>query len=71
MLRQTHEDGLSSQAAALQYLGKTFRVKLNLPVWYTDAAVGELLAHVDIDVFQDGFNVLRFLEQLSGKQQGA
>ena len=43
MLRQVQSAELSSRLDILRYMGERFRVKLQLPAWYTDAQVGEYL----------------------------
>uniref|UniRef100_X1YWB5 DNA-directed RNA polymerase subunit beta n=1 Tax=Capitella teleta TaxID=283909 RepID=X1YWB5_CAPTE len=67
MLRQMQEEGLSTRAKTLQYLGKTFRVKLGLPDWYTDLQVGEFLIRSCICIHLkdnvDKFNTLVFMTQ--------
>lgn len=43
MLRLVMEEGCTSRQKVLGYLGERFRVKLNLPEWYTDQQCGSLL----------------------------
>uniref|UniRef100_A0A8D0HDK0 DNA-directed RNA polymerase subunit beta n=1 Tax=Sphenodon punctatus TaxID=8508 RepID=A0A8D0HDK0_SPHPU len=43
MLRMVMEDGCVTQKQVLDYLGKSFRVKLNLPEWYSNEQAAELL----------------------------
>jgi DNA-directed RNA polymerase I subunit RPA2 len=43
MLRHALSENLTSQKAVLEYIGKLFRVKLDLPEWYSDIDVGEYL----------------------------
>ncbi|XP_023678390.1 DNA-directed RNA polymerase I subunit RPA2 [Paramormyrops kingsleyae] len=43
MLRLVMEEGCTSRQKVLGYLGERFRVKLNLPEWYTDEQCGSLL----------------------------
>uniref|UniRef100_A0A8C8SUU6 DNA-directed RNA polymerase subunit beta n=1 Tax=Pelusios castaneus TaxID=367368 RepID=A0A8C8SUU6_9SAUR len=43
MLRMVMEDGCATQKQVLNYLGQCFRVKLNLPEWYSNEQVAEFL----------------------------
>ncbi|XP_032072061.1 DNA-directed RNA polymerase I subunit RPA2 [Thamnophis elegans] len=43
MLRLVTEDGCLTQKQVLIFLGQRFRVKLNLPDWYSNERVGEFL----------------------------
>lgn len=43
MLRHALSENLTTQKTVLAYMGEIFRVKLNLPPWYTDQDVGEYL----------------------------
>lgn len=43
MLRLVTEDGCVTQKQVLIFLGQRFRVKLNLPDWYSNERVGEFL----------------------------
>ena len=43
MLRQALQEGLITKQAVLKYIGKRFRIKLQLPEWYTDEEVGKFL----------------------------
>ncbi|XP_059576385.1 DNA-directed RNA polymerase I subunit RPA2 [Alligator mississippiensis] len=46
MLRMVMEEGCITQKQVLSYLGKCFRVKLNLPEWYSNEQTAEfLLSH--------------------------
>ena len=36
MLRQIMEEGCTTRSKVLNYLGERFRVKMNLPEWYTN-----------------------------------
>nr|XP_033792439.1 DNA-directed RNA polymerase I subunit RPA2 [Geotrypetes seraphini] len=46
ILRMVSEEGCSTQKQVLKYLGQRFRVKLNLPDWYSEEQAAEfLLAH--------------------------
>lgn len=57
MLRQLHEEGLSTQMQAKKYLGKTFRVKLSLPEWSTDVEVCDFLLKY-VDCSSHGLNLM-------------
>lgn len=43
MLRLVAEEGCITQRQVLNFLGQRFRVKLDLPEWYTSEQVGEFL----------------------------
>ena len=43
MLRLARAEGLASRASVLKYVGERFRIKVNLPEWYTDTQVSEFL----------------------------
>ncbi|KAG9484200.1 hypothetical protein GDO78_009880 [Eleutherodactylus coqui] len=43
MLRVVMDEGCLTQKQVLKYLGERFRVKFNLPDWYTDEQVAEFL----------------------------
>ncbi|XP_030053972.1 DNA-directed RNA polymerase I subunit RPA2 [Microcaecilia unicolor] len=43
ILRMVTEEGYSTQKQVLKYLGERFRVKLNLPDWYSDEQAAEFL----------------------------
>ncbi|XP_019382771.1 PREDICTED: DNA-directed RNA polymerase I subunit RPA2 [Gavialis gangeticus] len=43
MLRMVMEEGCTTQKQVLSYLGKCFRVKLNLPEWYSNEQAAEFL----------------------------
>ncbi|XP_006030355.1 DNA-directed RNA polymerase I subunit RPA2 [Alligator sinensis] len=43
MLRMVMEEGCITQKQVLSYLGKCFRVKLNLPEWYSNEQTAEFL----------------------------
>ncbi|XP_019404522.1 PREDICTED: DNA-directed RNA polymerase I subunit RPA2 [Crocodylus porosus] len=43
MLRMVMEEGCITQKQVLSYLGKCFRVKLNLPEWYSNEQAAEFL----------------------------
>ncbi|XP_070550165.1 DNA-directed RNA polymerase I subunit RPA2-like [Ptychodera flava] len=43
MLRQAQNQGLTSRASILRFLGETFRVKLGLAEWYSDVEAGQYL----------------------------
>ncbi|XP_071484043.1 DNA-directed RNA polymerase I subunit RPA2-like [Diadema antillarum] len=65
MLRHIQTLNLSTQQAALQYIGQLFRVKLYLPPWYSEEQVAKFLLQQCICVHltsnQDKFNVLTFM----------
>lgn len=43
MLRVVMEEGCSTRSKVLNYLGERFRVKMNLPEWYTNEQCANLL----------------------------
>lgn len=43
MLREMLERDLVSQTEMLQYIGERFRIRLELPMWYTHGQVGLFL----------------------------
>lgn len=43
MLRIVMEEGCSTQKQVLNYVGERFRVKLNLPDWYSNRQAAEFL----------------------------
>lgn len=43
MLRVVAEEGCTTRNKVLDYLGKHFRVKLNLPEWYTNQECANVL----------------------------
>lgn len=43
MLRMVMEEGCTTRTKVLSYLGERFRVKMNLPEWYTDEQCANLL----------------------------
>lgn len=43
MLRVVLEEGCSTRSEVLNYLGERFRVKVNLPEWYTNEQCAEYL----------------------------
>lgn len=43
MLRLVMEEGCTTRAKVLDYLGERFRVKLNLPEWYTHEQCAKFL----------------------------
>ncbi|CAL1577099.1 unnamed protein product [Knipowitschia caucasica] len=45
MLRIVSEEGCTSQSKVLEYLGERFRVKLQLPDWYTHQQCAQYLLH--------------------------
>uniref|UniRef100_A0A2C9JZV8 DNA-directed RNA polymerase subunit beta n=1 Tax=Biomphalaria glabrata TaxID=6526 RepID=A0A2C9JZV8_BIOGL len=67
MLRQIMSEGLNSRSSVLSFIGQRFRVKLQLPDWYTDEEVGKyllknsLLIHLDNNT--DKFNLLVYMTQ--------
>lgn len=62
MLRQLQDANLYTKNDVLNYIGSRFRIKLNLPEWYTDTECAQylfkycLLTHLSSDV--DKFNLL-------------
>lgn len=43
MLRAVADAGCYTQQNVLEYLGKSFRVKLNLPEWYSNEQAADLI----------------------------
>lgn len=43
MLRVVMEEGCTTRSKVLTYLGERFRVKLNLPEWYTNEQCANIL----------------------------
>jgi len=43
MLRSTLMDGLTTQKAALKYIGERFRLKADLPQWTSDENIARYL----------------------------
>lgn len=43
MLRMVMEDGCTTRCKVLNYLGERFRVKMNLPEWYTNEECANIL----------------------------
>lgn len=43
MLRMVTEEGCLTRSKVLNYLGERFRVKMNLPEWYTNEQCAKLL----------------------------
>ena len=64
-MRQLHEEELHTKNDVLNYIGSRFRVKLNLPDWYTDVECAQflfkycLLTHLDDNL--DKFNLLVYV----------
>ncbi|XP_033111134.1 DNA-directed RNA polymerase I subunit RPA2-like [Anneissia japonica] len=65
MLRQAQDQSLTTRSAILKYIGERFRIKLNVPEWFTDTEVTKFLLHHCICVHaatdQDKFNSLIFM----------
>ena len=65
MLRQMQEEDIFTRTDVLNYIGSRFRVKLNLPDWYTDIECANhlfkysLLTHLEAN--RDKFNFLIFM----------
>ena len=62
MLRQLQEEEIFTKTDVLNYIGNRFRIKLNLPDWYTDAECAKFLfknclfCHLNDDISK--FNLL-------------
>jgi len=65
MLRQVLAEGLNNKASVLRFIGEKFRVKLNLPEWYTDEQCAKYLIKksiaIHLDQDQDKFNLLVYM----------
>ncbi|XP_069110170.1 LOW QUALITY PROTEIN: DNA-directed RNA polymerase I subunit RPA2-like [Argopecten irradians] len=65
MLRQTQDEGLLTQSSILKLIGERFRVKLDLPPWYTDAEVANYLLKyciaIHLESNTDKFNLLLYM----------
>ncbi|XP_060076797.1 DNA-directed RNA polymerase I subunit RPA2-like [Ylistrum balloti] len=65
MLRQAQDEGLLTQSSILKLIGERFRIKLDLPVWYSDTDVARyLLKHciaIHLDSNTDKFNLLLYM----------
>ncbi|XP_064456531.1 DNA-directed RNA polymerase I subunit RPA2-like [Ornithodoros turicata] len=65
MLRQVQEEDLLNRSQIRDFVGEKFRVRMNLPEWYTDEEVAAYLfkhcicTHLDNDV--DKFNLIVFM----------
>ncbi|KAG1649768.1 DNA-directed RNA polymerase I subunit RPA2 [Nymphon striatum] len=62
MLRQAQDEGIHNQKDAKKYIGERFRIKLDIPPWYTDSEVTDLLFRhcicVHLTAAVDKFNIL-------------
>eukprot|EP00795_Rhopilema_esculentum_P014271 gene14271-5300_t len=67
MLREAQNEQLTSQNSVLKYIGEKFRVKVNLPPWYSDEEVGSFLIRncvlIHLNDGMDKFNFLVFMTQ--------
>ncbi|XP_033762318.1 DNA-directed RNA polymerase I subunit RPA2-like [Pecten maximus] len=65
MLRQVQDEGLLTQSSIMKLIGERFRIKLDLPVWYTDVDVANyLLKHciaIHLESNTDKFNLLLYM----------
>ncbi|KAG8444046.1 hypothetical protein GDO86_009295 [Hymenochirus boettgeri] len=67
MLRAVVEEGCTSQKQVHKYLGERFRVKFNLPDWYTDEQAAEFLINhcicIHLKTNREKFHMLCFMTQ--------
>ena len=67
MLRLAQEEGLTKQKVILKYIGERFRVKVQVPEWYTDEQVATFLFDQCICIHlhsnRDKFNILVYMTQ--------
>ncbi|KAK7499458.1 hypothetical protein BaRGS_00009433 [Batillaria attramentaria] len=67
MLREMAEQGLLTRTQMLQYMGERFRIKLDIPAWYTHEQVGDFLMLQCICIHlasnEDKFNNLVYMTQ--------
>ncbi|KAI6659718.1 hypothetical protein LOD99_10708 [Oopsacas minuta] len=68
MLRTSLEKGLSTQCDFLNYLGKIYRIKMEVPEWYSDIVVGRLFLSECVCIhLDDSFDKFLLLVELCNK----